>query len=135
MADGSTRFSCQGQPIDHYMGTSTFPQYTMVPEISLANIPNDAPLDKVCLLGCGVTTGIGAVLNTAKVEEGASVAIFELTDGAWPARGRRSAPAPSSASPAACGVAAPSAASRNSQATCTRRRRVRGRHAGLSLSP
>nr|WP_282811627.1 S-(hydroxymethyl)glutathione dehydrogenase/class III alcohol dehydrogenase [Thauera humireducens] len=78
MPDGTTRFSYQGQPIYHYMGTSTFSEYTVVPEISLAKIDKDAPLDKVCLLGCGVTTGIGAVLNTAKVEEGASVAIFGL---------------------------------------------------------
>lgn len=78
MPDGTTRFSYQGQPIYHYMGTSTFSEYTVVPEISLAKIPHDAPLDKVCLLGCGVTTGIGAVLNTAKVEAGASVAVFGL---------------------------------------------------------
>nr|WP_212566914.1 S-(hydroxymethyl)glutathione dehydrogenase/class III alcohol dehydrogenase [Aromatoleum tolulyticum] len=78
MPDGTTRFSYQGQPIYHYMGTSTFSEYTVVPEISLAKIPKDAPLEKVCLLGCGVTTGIGAVLNTAKVEEGATVAIFGL---------------------------------------------------------
>jgi S-(hydroxymethyl)glutathione dehydrogenase/alcohol dehydrogenase len=78
MPDGTTRFSYKGQPIYHYMGTSTFSEYTVVPEISLAKIPKDAPLEKVCLLGCGVTTGIGAVLNTAKVEEGASVAIFGL---------------------------------------------------------
>ncbi|MDI3515225.1 MAG: S-(hydroxymethyl)glutathione dehydrogenase / alcohol dehydrogenase [Rhodocyclaceae bacterium] len=78
MPDGTTRFSYQGQPIYHYMGTSTFSEYTVVPEISLAKIDKDAPLDKVCLLGCGVTTGIGAVLNTAKVEEGATVAIFGL---------------------------------------------------------
>lgn len=78
MPDGTSRFSYQGQPIHHYMGTSTFSEYTVVPEISLAKIPKEAPLDKVCLLGCGVTTGIGAVLNTAKVEEGATVAIFGL---------------------------------------------------------
>ncbi|MCK0511514.1 S-(hydroxymethyl)glutathione dehydrogenase/class III alcohol dehydrogenase [Aromatoleum buckelii] len=78
MPDGTTRFSYNGQPIYHYMGTSTFAEYTVVPEISLAKIPKDAPLDKVCLLGCGVTTGIGAVLNTAKVEAGATVAIFGL---------------------------------------------------------
>jgi len=78
MPDGTSRFSYQGRPIFHYMGTSTFSEYTVLPEISLAKIPKDAPLDKVCLLGCGVTTGIGAVLNTAKVEEGASVAIFGL---------------------------------------------------------
>nr|WP_198159012.1 S-(hydroxymethyl)glutathione dehydrogenase/class III alcohol dehydrogenase [Thauera chlorobenzoica] len=78
MPDGTTRFSYQGRPIYHYMGTSTFSEYTVVPEIALAKIPGDAPLEKVCLLGCGVTTGIGAVLNTAKVEEGATVAIFGL---------------------------------------------------------
>lgn len=78
MPDGTSRFSYQGQPIHHYMGCSTFSEYTVLPEISLAKIPRDAPLDKVCLLGCGVTTGIGAVLNTAKVEKGATVAIFGL---------------------------------------------------------
>lgn len=76
MPDSTSRFSYKGQPIFHYMGTSTFSEYTVLPEISLAKIPKDAPLEKVCLLGCGVTTGIGAVLNTAKVEEGTSVAIF-----------------------------------------------------------
>ena len=78
MPDGTTRFSYQGQPIYHYMGTSTFSEYTVLPEVSVAKIPKEAPLDKVCLLGCGVTTGIGAVLNTAKVEAGATVAIFGL---------------------------------------------------------
>ena len=78
MPDGSSRFSFEGQPIFHYMGCSTFSEYTVLPEISLAKIPKDAPLDKVCLLGCGVTTGIGAVLNTAKVSAGSSVAIFGL---------------------------------------------------------
>lgn len=78
MPDGSTRFSYQGQPIYHYMGTSTFSEYTVVAEIALAKIDADAPHDEVCLLGCGVTTGIGAVKNTAKVEAGASVAIFGL---------------------------------------------------------
>ena len=78
MPDGTSRFSYQGQPIYHYMGCSTFSEYTVLPEISLAKIPKDAPLEKVCLLGCGVTTGIGAVLNTAKVEAGATVAIFGL---------------------------------------------------------
>ena len=78
MPDGTSRFSYQGQPIYHYMGCSTFSEYTVLPEVSLAVIPSDAPLEKVCLLGCGVTTGIGAVLNTAKVEEGATVAIFGL---------------------------------------------------------
>lgn len=78
MPDGTSRFSYNGQPLYHYMGTSTFSEYTVLPEVSLAKIPKEAPLDKVCLLGCGVTTGIGAVLNTAKVEEGATVAIFGL---------------------------------------------------------
>jgi S-(hydroxymethyl)glutathione dehydrogenase/alcohol dehydrogenase len=71
MPDGSSRFSQRGKPIFHYMGTSTFSEYTVLPEISLARIAKDAPLEKVCLLGCGVTTGIGAVINTAKVEPGA----------------------------------------------------------------
>ena len=78
MPDGTSRFSYKGQPLYHYMGCSTFSEYTVLPEISLAKISREAPLDKVCLLGCGVTTGIGAVLNTAKVEEGATVAIFGL---------------------------------------------------------
>lgn len=78
MPDGTSRFSLGGKPIAHYMGTSTFSEYTVVPEIALAKISPDAPLDKVCLLGCGITTGIGAVLNTAKVEAGASVAVFGL---------------------------------------------------------
>jgi len=78
MPDCTTRFSYQGKPIYHYMGTSTFSEYTVVPEISLAKIDQQAPLDKVCLLGCGVTTGIGAVHNTAKVEAGATVAVFGL---------------------------------------------------------
>jgi len=78
MPDGSSRFSRNGTPIFHYMGTSTFSEYTVLPEISLAKISRDAPLDKVCLLGCGVTTGIGAVVNTAKVQPGATVAVFGL---------------------------------------------------------
>jgi S-(hydroxymethyl)glutathione dehydrogenase/alcohol dehydrogenase len=78
MPDGSSRFSKNGQPIHHYMGTSTFSEYTVVPEIAVAKINKEAPLEKVCLLGCGVTTGIGAVLNTAKVERGSSVAVFGL---------------------------------------------------------
>lgn len=78
MPDGTTRFSIGGKPVLHYMGTSTFSEYTVVPEIALAKINKAAPLDKVCLLGCGITTGIGAVLNTAKVEAGASVAIFGM---------------------------------------------------------
>ncbi|MDX1919386.1 MAG: S-(hydroxymethyl)glutathione dehydrogenase/class III alcohol dehydrogenase [Candidatus Caenarcaniphilales bacterium] len=78
MPDGTTRFSKDGKPIYHYMGTSTFAEYTVVPEISLAKINPQAPLEKVCLLGCGVTTGIGAVLNTAKVEEGSNVVVFGI---------------------------------------------------------
>ncbi len=78
MPDGTSRFSQNGKSIHHYMGTSTFSEYTVVPEISLAVINKAAPLEKVCLLGCGVTTGIGAVLNTAKVEPGASVAVFGI---------------------------------------------------------
>lgn len=78
MPDGSSRFSYNGEPIYHYMGCSTFSEYTVLPEVSLAKIPKEAPLEKVCLLGCGVTTGIGAVLNTAKVTEGSTVAIFGL---------------------------------------------------------
>lgn len=78
MPDGTSRFSKGGKTIYHYMGTSTFSEYTVLPEISLAKISKEAPLEKVCLLGCGITTGIGAVLNTAKVEEGATVAVFGL---------------------------------------------------------
>ncbi|ARS48224.1 S-(hydroxymethyl)glutathione dehydrogenase [Ectopseudomonas mendocina] len=78
MPDGTCRFSYNGEPIYHYMGCSTFSEYTVLPEVSLAKIPKEAPLEKVCLLGCGVTTGIGAVLNTAKVTEGSTVAIFGL---------------------------------------------------------
>ncbi|WP_286670310.1 S-(hydroxymethyl)glutathione dehydrogenase/class III alcohol dehydrogenase [Shewanella alkalitolerans] len=78
MPDGTTRFFKDGQPIFHYMGCSTFSEYTVLPEISLAKVNPEAPLEEVCLLGCGVTTGMGAVLNTAKVEPGASVAIFGI---------------------------------------------------------
>jgi S-(hydroxymethyl)glutathione dehydrogenase/class III alcohol dehydrogenase len=78
MPDGTTRFSYNGEPIYHYMGTSTFSEYTVCAEISLAKVNPQAPLEKVCLLGCGVTTGIGAVHNTAKVKEGDSVAVFGL---------------------------------------------------------
>jgi S-(hydroxymethyl)glutathione dehydrogenase/alcohol dehydrogenase len=78
MPDGSSRFSCKGQPIHHYMGTSTFSNHTVVPEIALAKIRADAPFDKVCYIGCGVTTGLGAVLFTAKVEAGANVVVFGL---------------------------------------------------------
>lgn len=78
MPDGSSRFSCDGKTVFHYMGTSTFSEYSVVAEVSLAKISKEAPLDKVCLLGCGVTTGIGAVTKTAKVEPGASIAIFGL---------------------------------------------------------
>lgn len=78
MPDGSSRLSHNGKAIYHYMGTSTFAEYAVVPEIALAKINKAAPLDKVCLLGCGITTGVGAVLNTAKVEPGSSVAVFGL---------------------------------------------------------
>ncbi|ATG75055.1 S-(hydroxymethyl)glutathione dehydrogenase/class III alcohol dehydrogenase [Zobellella denitrificans] len=78
MPDGTTRFFKDGQPIYHYMGCSTFSEYTVVPEISLAKISPEAPLEKVCLLGCGVTTGMGAVKNTAKVQPGDTVAVFGL---------------------------------------------------------
>jgi S-(hydroxymethyl)glutathione dehydrogenase/alcohol dehydrogenase len=78
MPDGTSRLSIGGRMLHHYMGTSTFARYTVVPEIALAKIRRDAPLDKVCLLGCGITTGIGSVLNVAKVEPGASVAVFGL---------------------------------------------------------
>ncbi len=78
MPDGTSRFSKNGNPIHHYMGTSTFSEYSVLPEISVAKISDKAPLEKVCLLGCGITTGIGAVLNTAKVEPGATVAVFGL---------------------------------------------------------
>ena len=78
MPDGSSRFSKEGRMLNHYMGTSTFSEYTVLPEIAVARINKAAPLEKVCLLGCGVTTGIGAVRNTAKVEPGSSVAVFGL---------------------------------------------------------
>ena len=78
MPDGSSRFSLGGKKLFHYMGTSTFANYTVVPEIALARIREDAPFDKVCYIGCGVTTGIGAVINTAKVEPGANVVVFGL---------------------------------------------------------
>ena len=78
MPDGSSRFSLNGQPILHYMGTSTFSNHIVVPGIALAKVRPDAPFDKVCYIGCGVTTGVGAVLFTAKVEAGATVAVFGL---------------------------------------------------------
>src|SRR5690242_6576416 len=78
MPDGTSRFSLDGQPIHHYMGTSTFAQYTVLPEIAVAKIREDAPFDVVCYIGCGVTTGIGAVICTAKVEAGANVVVFGL---------------------------------------------------------
>ncbi len=78
MPDGSSRFSCEGAPIYHYMGTSTFANFTVLPEIALAKIRPDAPFEKVCYIGCGVTTGIGAVINTAKVEAGARAVVFGL---------------------------------------------------------
>lgn len=78
MPDGTSRFSLYGKPIYHYMGTSTFSQHTVLPEIAVAKIREDAPFDKVCYIGCGVTTGLGAVMNTAKVEPGSNVAVFGL---------------------------------------------------------
>jgi S-(hydroxymethyl)glutathione dehydrogenase / alcohol dehydrogenase len=78
MPDGTSRFSFEGKPLYHYMGTSTFANYTVLPEIAVAKIRKDAPFDKVCYVGCGVTTGIGAVINTAKVEPGANVVVFGL---------------------------------------------------------
>jgi S-(hydroxymethyl)glutathione dehydrogenase/alcohol dehydrogenase len=78
MPDGTSRFSLRGKPLHHYMGCSTFANYTVLPEIAVAKIREDAPFDKVCYIGCGVTTGIGAVINTAKVEPGANVVVFGL---------------------------------------------------------
>ena len=78
MPDGTSRFSKDGKPILHFMGTSTFSEYTVLPEISVAKVNKAAPLEKVCLLGCGITTGIGAVINTAKVQPGTTVAVFGL---------------------------------------------------------
>ena len=78
MPDGSSRFSIGGDMVHHYMGTSTFANYTVLPEIAVARIRPDAPFDKVCYIGCGVTTGIGAVINTAQVEPGSTVAVFGL---------------------------------------------------------
>lgn len=78
MPDGTTRFFKDGKPVYHYMGTSTFSEYTVIPEIALAKVSKEAPLEKICLLGCGVTTGIGAVTNTARVQPGDTVAVFGL---------------------------------------------------------
>ena len=78
MPDGTSRFSLGGKTLHHYMGTSTFANFTVLPEIAVAKIRDDAPFDKVCYVGCGVTTGIGAVINTAKVEPGANVVVFGL---------------------------------------------------------
>ena len=78
MPDGTSRFSLDGKPIHHYMGCSTFSNYTVLPEIAVANVRKDAPFDKICYIGCGVTTGIGAVINTAKVEIGATAIVFGL---------------------------------------------------------
>ena len=78
MPDGTSRFSLKGKMIHHYMGCSTFANYTVLPEIAVARIREDAPFDKVCYIGCGVTTGVGAVINTARVEAGSSVVVFGL---------------------------------------------------------
>src|SRR5678809_946651 len=78
MPDGTSRFSLRGQPVHHYMGCSTFANHTVLPEIALAKVRQDAPFTSICYIGCGVTTGIGAVINTAKVEPGANVVVFGL---------------------------------------------------------
>src|ERR1700758_3942845 len=78
MRDGSSRFSCDGEPVMHYMGCSTFANFTVLPEIALAKVREDAPFEKICYIGCGVTTGIGAVFNTAKVQPGDNVVVFGL---------------------------------------------------------
>ncbi|CAG4913798.1 unnamed protein product [Acidocella sp. C78] len=78
MPDGTSRFSCDGEPVMHYMGCSTFANYTVLPEIAVAKVREDAPFDKICYIGCGVTTGIGAVINTAKVQPGDNVVVFGL---------------------------------------------------------
>src|SRR5438270_6524617 len=78
MPDGTSRFSYRGKPVLHYMGCSTFSNYTVLPEIAVAKIRSDAPFDKACYIGCGVTTGVGAVMNTAKVEPGSRVVVFGL---------------------------------------------------------
>jgi S-(hydroxymethyl)glutathione dehydrogenase/alcohol dehydrogenase len=78
MPDGTSRFSCEGEPVMHYMGCSTFANFTVLPEIALAKVRKDAPFEKICYIGCGVTTGIGAVINTAKVQVGDNVVVFGL---------------------------------------------------------
>jgi len=78
MPDGTSRFSYKGKPVFHYMGCSTFSNYTVLPEIALAKVRKDAPMEKICYIGCGVTTGVGAVINTAKVRPGSTVAVFGL---------------------------------------------------------
>jgi S-(hydroxymethyl)glutathione dehydrogenase/alcohol dehydrogenase len=78
MPDGTSRFSLKGEPVLHYMGTSTFANFTVLPEIAVARVRQDAPFEQICYIGCGVTTGIGAVINTAKVEPGSNVVVFGL---------------------------------------------------------
>src|SRR5271167_4924987 len=78
MPDGTSRFKCGGETIFHYMGTSTFSNHTVLPEIAVAKVRPDAPFEKICYIGCGVTTGVGAVINTAKVEPGANAIVFGL---------------------------------------------------------
>src|SRR5260221_11528817 len=78
MPDATSRFSIDGKPILHYMGTSTFSNYIVVPEIALAKVRSDAPFDKICYIGCGGTTGVGAGINTAKVEVGSTAIVFGL---------------------------------------------------------
>jgi len=90
MPDGTSRFSYKGQPIFHYMGCSTFSNFTVLPEIAVAKIREDAPFDKSCYIGCGVTTGVGAVVNTAKVTPGANVVVFALAvSGSMSSRARK----------------------------------------------
>jgi S-(hydroxymethyl)glutathione dehydrogenase/alcohol dehydrogenase len=110
MPDGTTRFSYNGQPVYHYMGCSTFSEYTVVAEVSLAKISPDANPEQVCLLGCGVTTGLGAVKNTAKVQEGDTVAVFGLGG-----IGLAVIQAPSSRRPAASSRSTPTPASSTSR--------------------
>jgi S-(hydroxymethyl)glutathione dehydrogenase/alcohol dehydrogenase len=78
MPDGTSRFSIGGKPIHHYMGCSTFGNYTVLPEVAVAKVNPNAPFDKICYIGCGVTTGVGAVINTAKVEAGSTAIVFGL---------------------------------------------------------
>src|SRR5205085_2769059 len=115
LPDGTSRFAyAGGEPIRHFMGTSTFAEYTVMPEIALAKVPREAPLDRACLFACGLSTGLGAAMNTAKVKPGSTCVVFGA--GASPrcaasrARARRSTSSPATSSPAAASRAPPSAA-------------------------